>query len=168
MKRLLVFMFLFPTIAFGQNNIEVNTNISAKTTSEFITDGDGITYIGNSRYKIQKTAATDVGSFAKQRKKAEKRIEAFATEQGFTYKILNEEKTRLAVKGTYGISRCTTTFQLIDKNGNIRISDLDVEKEKEASKKKLFDLKKLKDEGIITQEEYDKAAAPHKKILLGL
>ena len=39
---------------------------------------------------------------------------------------------------------------------------------KALAKKKLLELKQLKEEGIITQEEYDKAAAPHKKILLGL
>ncbi len=32
----------------------------------------------------------------------------------------------------------------------------------------MFQLNELKNQGIITQEEYDKAAAPHKKILLGL
>ena len=34
--------------------------------------------------------------------------------------------------------------------------------------KKLLELNELKNQGIITQEEYDKAAAHHKKILLGL
>ena len=39
---------------------------------------------------------------------------------------------------------------------------------KEEATKELITLKKLKDEGIISQEEYDKAAAPYKKVVLGL
>ena len=160
---------MIPVVSFGQSNVNTtvnnSTSISAKSTSEFISDGDGISYLGNSQYKIQQTAKTDVGSFAKQRNRARKKIESYATGQSLSYKILNEEKASFAVKGTIGIARCITTFQLIDKNGNVTTDDLASEQDKEASRKKLLDLKKLMDEGIITQEEYDKAASFNNLIL---
>jgi hypothetical protein len=56
----------------------------------------------------------------------------------------------------------------LNADGSIATSKLDKEKDKDVAKKKLLELKELKEEGIITQEEYNKAAAPHKKILLGL
>jgi hypothetical protein len=62
----------------------------------------------------------------------------------------------------------SNVFKLLNPDGSVATSKLDKEKFKDVAKKKLLDLKKLKEEAIITQEVFDKAAAPHKKILLGL
>ena len=53
-------------------------------------------------------------------------------------------------------------------NELLKLFEQDPSWNEEAAKKKLLELKQLKDEGIISQEEYDKAAEPHKKILLRL
>ena len=74
------------------------------------------------------------------------------------------------------------SFKILDDNGKLiiieQIKDV-LEKEelenansnqveKDNSIKELKKLKDLFDSGILTKEEYDNAAAPHKKIVLGL
>lgn len=173
MKNLLIILLFIPLISFGQKTTTINNNTDVRvgTSSQAVwakkkSEGEGTSYLGKRLYRIQQTASTDIGSYRRQVKKAIKKIKSFAAGQGFSYKIINEEKVKVPVG--FGVSRCVMTFQLIDKNGNIAISEIDADKERDNARQKLLELKQLKEEGVITQEEYEKAAAPLKKILLEL
>ena len=74
----------------------------------------------------------------------------------------NPEKTKASV-GKF--AQVKVGIQLIDALG---IAFLDKEEQKESAKKKLIELNEFKNLGILSQEEFDKAAEPLKKIILDL
>ena len=167
MKRLLVFVFLLPTCFFSQNN---NTNVKIETGNKSVgqqlneqRDKQGSYYNGNGEYLIVEIGNSFRTNVDKMEKDALEKAKEIATSKGaYSYKKINSDKTKFSV-GKF--AEVKVTIQLVDEKGN---PYLDKEEGKENAKKKLLELNELKNQGIITQEEYDKAAAPHKKILLGL
>ena len=154
---------MFPIIVLGQTN---TTNIEIKESGPIVSfKENGMTYLGKGVYKVSKTGGSALSTTSKLKSRCYKQIKNFTTQNNLTYKEINEEIT----KAGFGIyPNATITYQTYNKDGSIYTTSSDESSLKEEAKKQLLDLKKLKDQSIITQEEYDKAAAPHKKILLGL
>jgi hypothetical protein len=109
------------------------------------------------------------------------------TEEKGNYVFISEKKTGFKFGAPPGVNtgyfpEYEICFKILDDNGKLiiieQIKDV-LEKEelenansnqveKDNSIKELKKLKDLFDSGILTKEEYDNAAAPHKKIVLGL
>ena len=160
-------MLMLPACFFSQNN---NTNVKIETGNKSAfqqlneqRDKQGSYYNGNGEYIIVEIGNTFKTNVDKMEKDALEKAKQIAISKGaYSYKKIFADKT----KASFGkFAQVKVTIQLVDEKGN---PSLDKEEGKENAKKKLLELKQFKDEGIITQEEYDKAAAPHKKILLGL
>ena len=77
-------------------------------------EGEGISYIGSGTYRIQQTGKTDISSYKRQVKKAKEKILSFVGGQGYSYKIINEEKDNVPVG--YGVARTVIKFKMFDKN----------------------------------------------------
>ena len=157
---------MLPTCFFSQNN---NTNIRIengnKSTFQQLNeqrDKQGTYYYGNGEYLIVEIGNTFRTNVDNMERDALEKAKAIANSKGaYSYKKILSDKTKVS----YGkFAQVKVRVQLIDKNGN---PWLDGDEAKQNAKKQLLELKVFKDEGIITQEEYEKAAAPHKQILLG-
>ena len=165
---------LFPLVFFGQNtNTTVNTNTKVEASKHLLidaanmkTDGEGFKYLGSGVYTLQQTAPNDAARYKKQEKKALEKVANFAKSENLKHQVTNIERQKVPIG--FGVARCLVTFQLLNEDGSVAVSKVDAEKDKAKAKEKLLELKQLMDEGIINKEEYDKAAAPYKKIMLGL
>lgn len=172
------------------NGINKNSNTSALPYSkdfymkaaEMKAEGEGLKYLEEGIYSIQQTASTDIGSYKKQEKIALKEVEAFANQEGILYEILSIDRQKLALGA--GVARCLVTFKVSNMDGSLyqtqeekdmmivnenKEKDLLIikeNKEKEDATKKILSLKNLLKEGIISEEEYNKAAEPLKRIIL--
>lgn len=85
---------------------------------------------------------------------------------GFSAFLYSKKKFNLS-KIQSNKNESTVDYGLFKIKNERKISE-DEEIKKSKAKKKLLELKEYFDEGIITKEEYEKAAKPHKKILLEL
>ena len=173
MKKLQLFLLIFPVLSYGQNNVSVKNSTKvegAKSTyshaADKKTEGEGLKYLGSGIYTFQQTAPNALIDALKTEKVALEKVANYAKSENLNHTVTNIERQKVPVG--FGVARCLVTFKLLNADGSVATSKLDKEKDKDVAKKKLLELKQLKEEGIITQEEYDKAAAPHKKILLGL
>ena len=174
MKKLL-FLLMMPILCFSQyektNQSNNNLNVTAtyKPTAEV---GEGIKYRGNGVFTIQKTDSEGWHGFNWLCEKAEKEIAELAKNYNCIYSIINKEKSKIQKFAVQAVTRAVINFKLKLPNGEPFQTESEKKSNTEAeynnAKKKLLELKQFKEDGIITQEEYDKAAAPHKKILLGL
>ena len=163
-------MLMLPLCFFSQNN---NTNVKVETGGNAYTktlshtqnqrQKQGTYYQGNGEYLIIEIGNSFRTNVDKMEKDALLKAEEIKNSKGATsFKKIISDKTKSSI-GAF--AEVKVTVQLTDENGN---PWLDKEEGKENARKKLLELKQFKEDGIITQEEYDKAAAPHKKILLGL
>ena len=168
---------MFPVLCFSQNNnTSVNTNVTIsdnKTSMEQLMEKAlsdkakaGVHYLGNGQYEIIETGKSSSVRDKKVKEKAFEKLNTLAEREQLKYKIISEN-AQLRVPSRI-IGMYTIKIQTYNQDGTIPHNPEDEKMNKENAKKKLLELKQLKEEGIITQEEYDKAAAPHKKILLGL
>ena len=127
--------------------------------------GGGLKFNGNGTYRIIELGRSGFVGKKKLRVKIIKQIDRICFEEKCKYEILKEDSRKA---GTGILPYYEIHFSLKnDKNEYVTIKEFK-ENDKDSAKKKLLELNELKNQGIITQEEYDKAAAPHKKILLGL
>jgi hypothetical protein len=158
---------MMPVLCFGQTNTTNNIVVGGESNGIAIVSfkENGMTYMGKGVYEISKTGGSAFIRTTKLRIRCEKQIKNFTTQNNLTYKEINKEITKAGI-GIY--PNATITYQTYNKDGSIYTTSSDKSSLKEEAKKQLLELKKLKDQSIITQEEYNKAAAPHKKILLGL
>ena len=169
MKNFTLILTLISTFTFSQtqNNsvdIKTETNNAWVQAANMKAEGEGISYIGSGTYRIQQTGKTDISSYKRQVKKAKEKILSFVGGQGYSYKIINEEKDNVPVG--YGVARTVIKFKMFDKNGNVVISEIDKKDNRKKIIAQLKELKELLDLGILTKEEYDKSANELKKILL--
>tara|TARA_B100000965_G_scaffold398627_1_gene417084 strand:+ start:581 stop:1114 length:534 start_codon:yes stop_codon:yes gene_type:complete len=177
MKKLL-FLLMMPVLSFGQTetNVNVQNNTSVKSggtrMSQLVDQYNedrkrlGTHYLGKGVYRIVNVGKSSAVSNKKVKQKAFEMLDDLINKNNFKYKILDELLRERVFNASVAIY--TITVQTLNQDGSIVMNDEDVDLQKNEAKKKLLELKQLKEEGIITQEEYDKAAAPHKKILLGL
>ena len=172
MKKLLLLLLLVPVITIGQeinntnsNDIKVESNNFYVQAANMKAQGEGISYLGDGKYRIQQTGPNDMSSYKKQVKKAKAKIQSYSAGLGLNYKIINEEKSNVPVG--FGVARTIISFRLINKDGTNYVNKEDVRLTKEAAKKELIELKEYLDMGIITQEEFNNKAVSLKKILLG-
>jgi hypothetical protein len=164
MKKL-IFLLMFPIIGFGQN---VNLNVEKKvefTEKKDVKRGLGLNYQGSGLYTLSKSGSQSVNGSVNPSSKMERfhleiknkvvqEINEFTATNNYDYKITLVEKLKY---GPYPL--IVVTFKVFNKDGSLVLS-------KDDAKKQLLELKGYLDLGIITQEEYDKSAAPYKKILL--
>ena len=163
-------MLLIPLIGLSQNNntnvnIESGGNAYSRTIShtQQQRQKQGTYYQGNGEYLIVEIGNSFRTNVDKMENDALSKAWELKNSKGaYSYKKIISDKTKSSI-GAF--AEVKVTIQLTDENGN---PWLDEEERKENARKKLLELKQFKDEGIITQEEYDKASAPYKKILLGL
>jgi hypothetical protein len=176
MKKILS-LLMFPVLCFGQNNnTNVSTNVTIsdnKTSLEQLMEKAlsdkakaGVHYLGNGQYEIIETGKSSLVKDKKVKEAAIERLNGLIETKQLNYEIISED-AQLRVPNRI-IGMYTIKIQTYNKDGSIPQNIKDDKINKDNAKNKLIELKKLKDDGIINQEEYDKAAAPHKKILLGL
>ena len=198
MKRLFVLVILFPLTGSSQIQIEVTQKSSAADAitkqsiesskrqaaaaermsesmqridmnaiykKQYEEVGGGIKFYGNGKYRIIELGGSGFVGKKKLKEKIIKRMDDICLEEKCSYEILKED-SRKAGAGILPYYEIHFTLKN-DKNEFITIQQFK-ENDKNSAKEKLLELNELKNQGIITQEEYDKAAAPHKKILLGL
>ena len=169
MKKLFLVLLFVPLVSFGQEvNNSSSTDIKVETNNLGIgflnkmTEGEGISSLGDGTYKIQQTGKTFTTSYKKILRMAKEKIESYSKGLDLNFQIINEEQTNVSI-----IGRTIITFKLFNKDGTIyqTVEAKNVSKDK--AKKDLLELKGFLDLGIITQEEFDKKAVELKKILLG-
>ena len=161
---------MFPIIGFSQNN---NTNVQIETgnksvyeRSADVRDRKGEYYLGNGVYEIVRVQGGSLNSGKEKNllEEAANKAEDLKVQYGASsYKIISKDFSKMVFLQQPGFLELK--IQLLDVNGNPLLKS---DEGKEDAKKKLLELKKLKEDDIITEEEYNKAAAPYKKILLGL
>lgn len=169
MKKILftLLCILLTTFVYSQtNNLEEKENTKSEGSGHFLIDAanifsGGIKYKGAGIYILQQTAPNDTLGYKEQEKKALEKVLKFTTLEEVNYEILTIEK-KPAPLGI-GAVRCLVTFKVYNKDGTSYYNKID----RDAAKKELEELKKLKEEGLIDEDEYKKAAEPAKKILLG-
>jgi hypothetical protein len=168
MKFFLCVFLIFPFTFFSQNEI-INKNIKIDFEGGLLSrlgekrEKQGTYYKGNGEYLIIEVGSTFRTDVDIMEEDALGKAEEIRISKGaFLFKKILSDKTKPSIGK---LAEVKVTIQLLDESGN---PFLEAEEVKEKAKKKLLELKQLKDEGIISQEEYDKAAEPHKKILLGL
>jgi hypothetical protein len=114
----------------------------------------GIKYLGSGKYTVAKMPGTFPISWGKKCMKAAKKdIEEFAKESNAAEYEITDTKIRPPGIGVF--PRLDVTFVLLDKYGMIILRDDD-------KYNKLKKLGKLRDDGILTDEEFEKEK---KKIL---
>lgn len=147
----------------------------------------GFRIIDDSYYKYVKVGQNGYESPKKMRKFTLDLITEITAEEKGNYVFISEKKTGFKLGAPPGVNtgyfpEYEICFKILDENGKLIIIEqikdvIENEKienknsnqiEKDNSIKELKKLKDLFDSGILTKEEYDKAAAPHKKIVLGL
>ena len=177
MKHTLSVLFFLPLLAFGQEQttkVEAPTNVS--TSVEFNSNNSGVIgvlngqrdkqgtyYQGNGEYVIVQVGNTFRTNVDKMERDALVIAEEITQLKGASsYRKTSAEKTKASV-GKF--AQVKVGIQLIDALG---IAFLDKEEQKESAKKKLIELNEFKNLGILSQEEFDKAAEPLKKIILDL
>ena len=172
MKKLLILLLIVPMIVSGQNinntnstDIKVESNNPLIQAANMIAKGEGISYLGDGKYRIQQTGTNSMSSYRTQVKKAKAKIQSYSAGLGLNYKIINEQKSNLALG--FGVARTIISFRLINKDGTNHINKEDASLSKQNAKNELIELKGFLDSGIITKEEFDKKAVSLKKILLG-
>ena len=174
--KLLLLLLLFPVLCTSQNNTNVSTNVTiseGKTSMEQLMEKAlsdkakaGVNYLGNGQYEIIETGKTSIVRDRKVKEKAFEKLDILVKRKQLKYKIISENAQLRVYSKIIGMY--TIKIQTYNQDGTIPLNSQDEKMSKENAKKKLFELKQLKEEGIITQEEYEKAVVPHKKILLGL
>ena len=147
----------------------------------------GFRIIDDSCYKFVKVGQNGYESPKKMRKFTLDLLAEITSEEKGNYVFISEKKTGFKFGAPPGVNtgyfpEYEICFKILDDNGKLiiieQIKDV-LEKEelenansnqveKDNSIKELKKLKDLFDSGILTKEEYDNAAAPHKKIVLGL
>ena len=140
-------------------------DLSGMYNRQYEKSGGGIKFFGDGQYRIIELGKTGFSGKKKIRENIIKQIDNICLEEKCEYEIFKEE-SRKAGAGVFPEYEIHFTLKN-DKNEYVTIKEFK-ENDKDSAKKKLLELNELKNQGIITQEEYDKAAAPHKKILLGL
>ena len=147
----------------------------------------GFRIIDDSYYKFVKVGQNGYESPKKMRKFTLDLLAEITSEEKGNYVFISEKKTGFKLGAPPGVNtgyfpEYEICFKILDNNEKLiiieQIKDV-LEKEelenansnqveKDNSIKELKKLKDLFDSGILTKEEYDNAAAPHKKIVLGL
>ena len=140
-------------------------DLSGMYNRQYEKSGGGIKFFGDGQYRIIELGRTGFVGKKKIRENIIKQIDNICLEEKCEYEIFKEE-SRKAKAGVFPEYEIHFTLKN-DKKEYVTIKEFK-ENDKDSAKKKLLELNELKNQGIITQEEYDKAAAPHKKILLGL
>ena len=142
-----------------------NIDLSGLYKKQYEEVGGGLKFYGDGKYRIIELGASGLVSRKKLRATIIKKIDNICLEEKCEYEIFKEDSRKQSA-GTLPFYEIHFTLKN-DKNEYVTIQKVQ-ENDKNSAKKKLLELNELKKQGIITQEEYDKAAAPHKKILLGL
>lgn len=156
---ILVLTLYFNLYSYSQNNnVNVN-NVEVRTTG--ITPAElannakkeqGTVYLGNGDFKVTKVGGSGFVSLKKLQKRATDQIIAYCISNSLNHKILNVEK----FKSTIGVfPKVIVTYKLFTKEGLPVLTDEEQEEDKDLIIKRLHELKKLKDEQIITEEEYE-------------
>ena len=147
----------------------------------------GFRIIDDSYYKFVKVGQNGYESPKKMRKFTLDLLAEITSEEKGNYVFISEKKTGFKFGAPPGVNtgyfpEYEICFKILNDNGKLiiieQIKDV-LEKEelentnfnqieKDNSIKELKKLKDLFDSGILTKEEYDNAAAQHKKIVLGL
>ena len=169
------------------NAINRANKASSVYDKQCIASKAGFRIIDDSYYKFVKVGQNGYESPKKMRKfTLDLLVEITAEEKG-NYVFISEKKTGFKLGAPPGVNtgyfpEYEICFKILDDNGKLiiieQIKDVlekeelenanSIQVEKDNSIKELKKLKDLFDSGILTKEEYDNAAAPHKKIVLGL
>jgi hypothetical protein len=169
------------------NAINRANKASSVYDKQCIASKAGFRIIDDSYYKFVKVGQNGYESPKKMRKFTLDLLAEITSEEKGNYVFISEKKTGFKLGAPPGVNtgyfpEYEICFKILDDNGKLiiieQIKDV-LEKEelenansnqveKDNSIKELKKLKDLFDSGILTKEEYDNAAAPHKKIVLGL
>ena len=149
---LMVFLFSFSN-SYSQNNIGNALILNSRVEQM---KEEGISYLGQSEYLVVEIGNTGFTGMKRIIKDATKKLEDFAKQSNAEYEIIHSEEFKSVVP----LPKIKITFRLLNKDGSSILK-------KDEVTQRLLDLKKLLVAGVITQEEFDKSAAPLKKMLLG-
>ena len=169
------------------NAINRANKASSVYDKQCIASKAGFRIIDDSYYKFVKVGQNGYESPKKMRKFTLDLLAEITSEEKGNYVFISEKKTGFKLGAPPGVNtgyfpEYEICFKILDNNGKLIIieqikEELEKEElenanskqvEKDNSIKELKKLKDLFDSGILTKEEYDNAAAPHKKIVLGL
>jgi len=158
MKKLLfILLFIFTCFSYSQQKAGETTNLSVVSGYAGQFTEEGLRSMGSGTYLVTKVGSTGFVGLRTLEKRAMKHIEEFCARKSYKYEIVDVSKKK---QGIGVFPKVTITFRLKNQDGSYVVT-------KEDAKKQLLELKEFLDMGIITQEEYDKKAAPLKKVLLG-
>tara|TARA_Y100000813_G_scaffold161689_1_gene122209 strand:+ start:114 stop:1016 length:903 start_codon:yes stop_codon:yes gene_type:complete len=137
---------------------ELSNTISNSITPEMYAnaarlkaEGEGINYLGDGIFTLQKTGANDMVGYKKVNKQALELVEDFTFENDFEYEIISTEKQKVKVGGpSWGVNRCLVKFSVQNDDGSEYIGRSDVEK----IYSDISNFQKLYTENIISDKEY--------------
>jgi hypothetical protein len=154
MRKIFTIIFIYMlSVSYSQNNI--NNALILHSRAEQL-KAEGITHLGNSEYLCVEIGNTGFSRMLSIQSDALKKIRYFANQHNAKYEIISTQEFRTKIP----LPKVKINFRLLNQDGTPIIG-------KEESAKRLLDLKELLDADIITQEEFEKSAAPLKKALLG-
>jgi len=156
MKKLFLILLFIPFVSFGQVDIENNVEVNVNSGLAGQGANRGLKNLGKGIYSITNVAGSSWVSIKKVEKRARQEVIDFSTSNNYNYEIVTVER----FKGNLTfLPKVIITFQVTNQDGSVVIS-------KDEATKRLLELKKFLDLGIITQEEFDERAEPLKKIIL--
>lgn len=156
MKKLILLLLFIPFVSFGQVDIENNVEVNVNSGLAGQGANRGLKNLGKGIYSITNVAGSSWVSIKKVEKRARQEVIDFSTSNNYNYEIVTVER----FKGNLTfLPKVIITFQVTNQDGSVVIS-------KDEATKRLLELKKFLDLGIITQEEFDERAEPLKKIIL--
>ena len=156
MKKLFLVLLFIPFFSFGQVDIENNVEVNVNSGLAGQGANRGLKNLGKGIYSITQVGGSGFVSLNKLEKRARQEIIDFSTSNNYNYEIVTVER----FKGNLTfLPKVIITFQVTNQDGSVVIS-------KDEATKRLLELKKFLDLGIITQEEFDERAEPLKKIIL--
>lgn len=122
-------------------------------------EADGMVKLENAIYRVTKVGSSGFVGLKKLNKKANEEIELFTKNINSKYEIIKTEE----YSQSFGVlPKVIITFKLINEDGTLKLSREEIISE---NTKKLSELKKFLEIGVLNQEEYDAKAKVYKDAL---
>ena len=158
-----IMLLTFGLVTAQNNNTNVEINGNKSTISELAEQRNkqGVTYQGKGVYKIVEVGNTFKVSLKRMERDAREKADDLVKNMGGAqYADISLDKVGAAY-GSYAQVRLTIVVQDYMQQPVLKRGE-----DKENAIEKIKELNSLKEQGIISEEEYNKATAPYKAIIL--